>query len=143
MHSRKCPFLVLPEFQYLFNLDYGHCWRNSYQRNSWKVSPCLRWILSTSYMYALYNLECDLVNPLANLTGQCNVQYLNLEMGYHQKISLMEHSYISSWRVLLINLQVNWLYAIRHKCLYSGSLIIWGGPVDEWSEDTWVNPYTK
>jgi len=33
---------------------------------------------------------------------------------------------------------------IHEKCLHaSGSLIIWGGPVDEWSEDTWVNPYTK
>ena len=30
------------------------------------------------------------------------------------------------------------------KCLHaSGSLIIWGGPTDQWEEDVWMNPYTK
>ena len=30
------------------------------------------------------------------------------------------------------------------QCLHaSGSLIIWGGPTDEYQEDVWVNPYTR
>jgi len=33
---------------------------------------------------------------------------------------------------------------IHEKCVHaSGSLIIWGGPTDEWDEDVWMNPYTK
>jgi len=33
---------------------------------------------------------------------------------------------------------------IHEKCVHaSGSLLIWAGPVDEWEEDVWVNPYTK